>query len=154
MHNVSKLTCYAARRNIMRNVYTISRTNPKEITMWTDLNERLIVIDIDMSVDILHWSVFICHFYQVYSCWQAVESLWSLLSFGGSVVVVIVWQLDLQLHMQSMSISDKVLSSNPVHGEVYSIQHYVIEFISNLRQVGGFLRVLRFPPPIKLPATI
>jgi hypothetical protein len=30
------------------------------------------------------------------------------------------------------------------------VQHYVINFVSNLRQVGGFLRVLRFPPPIKL----
>jgi len=30
------------------------------------------------------------------------------------------------------------------------VQHYVIKFVSNLRQVGGFLRVLRFPPPIKL----
>jgi hypothetical protein len=33
--------------------------------------------------------------------------------------------------------------------EVYSIQHYVIKFVSDLREVGGFLRVLRFPPPIK-----
>jgi len=24
-------------------------------------------------------------------------------------------------------------------GEMYSIQHYVIEFVSDLRQVGGFL---------------
>jgi len=39
-------------------------------------------------------------------------------------------------------------------GNVYSIQHYVIKFVSNLRQVGGFLRVLRFSPPIKLTATI
>jgi hypothetical protein len=31
-----------------------------------------------------------------------------------------------------------------------SIQHYVIKFVSNVRQFGGFLRVLRFPPPIKL----
>jgi hypothetical protein len=36
--------------------------------------------------------------------------------------------------------------NHPVHGEVYSIQHYVIKFVSDLRQVGGFLR---FPPPIK-----
>ena len=50
--------------------------------------------------------------------------------------------------------SKKDVSSNPVHGEVYSIQHYVIKFVSDLRQVGGFLRVLRFPPPIKLTATI
>ena len=27
-------------------------------------------------------------------------------------------------------------------------------FVSDLRKVGGFLRVLRFPPPIKLTATI
>ena len=33
---------------------------------------------------------------------------------------------------------------------VYSIQYYVIKFVSDLRQVGGFLRVFRFPPPIKL----
>ena len=25
---------------------------------------------------------------------------------------------------------------------MYSIQHYVIKFVSNLQQVGGFLRVL------------
>jgi hypothetical protein len=29
------------------------------------------------------------------------------------------------------------------------IQHHVIKFVSDLRQVGGFLRVLQFPPPIK-----
>jgi hypothetical protein len=34
------------------------------------------------------------------------------------------------------------------------VQHYVIKFISDLRQVGGFLRVLQFPPPLKLTATI
>jgi hypothetical protein len=33
-------------------------------------------------------------------------------------------------------------------------QHYVITFISVLRQVGGFLRVFQFPPPIKLIVTI
>jgi hypothetical protein len=30
------------------------------------------------------------------------------------------------------------------------VQHYVIKFVSVLRHVGGFLRVLWFPPPIKL----
>jgi hypothetical protein len=34
----------------------------------------------------------------------------------------------------------KVVSSNPVHGEVYSIQHYVIKFVSDLRQVGRILK--------------
>ena len=42
----------------------------------------------------------------------------------------------------------KVVNSNPVHGEVYSIQHYVIKFVSDWRQVGGFLRVLWFPPTV------
>jgi hypothetical protein len=48
----------------------------------------------------------------------------------------------------------KVVSSNPANGEVHSIQHYVIKLVSDLRQVGGFLQVLRLPPPIKLTATI
>jgi hypothetical protein len=28
--------------------------------------------------------------------------------------------------------------SNPAHGEVYLIQHYVIKFVIDLRQVSGF----------------
>jgi hypothetical protein len=50
--------------------------------------------------------------------------------------------VDLQLPMQSVPFTTKVVSSNPVHGELYSIQHYVIKFISDLWQVGGFLRFL------------
>jgi hypothetical protein len=46
------------------------------------------------------------------------------------------------------------VSLNPAHGEVYSIQHYVIMFVSDLRQVSGFLQVLQFPPPVKLSATV
>ena len=38
--------------------------------------------------------------------------------------------------------------------DVYSIQHYEIKFVSDVRQVGGFLRIPRFPPPIKLTARI
>jgi hypothetical protein len=33
------------------------------------------------------------------------------------------------------------------------VQHYMIKIVCDLRQVGGFLRVLQFPPPIKLTAT-
>jgi hypothetical protein len=40
--------------------------------------------------------------------------------------------------VQSVSITTKVVSSNPVQGEVYSIQMYVIKFVSDLQQVGGF----------------
>ena len=53
-----------------------------------------------------------------------------------------------QLPMQSVPITTKVVSLNPAHGEVYSIQHYVIKIVSDLRQVCGFHQVLRFPPPI------
>ena len=67
---------------------------------------------------------------------------------------MIVWELDLQLPVQPVHITAYVVNSNPAQGEVYSIQHYVIKFVSDLRQAGGFLRVLRFPPPIKLTATI
>ena len=42
----------------------------------------------------------------------------------------------------------------PCSGEVYSIQHYVIKFVSDLRPVCCFLQVLWFLPPIKLTATI
>ena len=63
-------------------------------------------------------------------------------------------QLDLQLPVQSVPITTNVVSLNPAHGEVYSIQHYVIKFVSDLWQVGGFLRVLWFSPPIKLTAMI
>ena len=54
-----------------------------------------------------------------------------------AIVVVIVWWLDLQLHMQSVTITTKVVSSNPIHGTVYSKQHYVINYVSDLWQVDG-----------------
>ena len=44
--------------------------------------------------------------------------------------------------------STNVVCSNPAYGKVYSIQYYVISFVSNMGQVGSF------PPPIKLTATI
>ena len=56
--------------------------------------------------------------------------------------------------MQSVPITTDVVSSGLDQGEVYKLQHYVIKFVSDLQQVGSFLRVLRFPLPIKLTATI
>ena len=54
----------------------------------------------------------------------------------GAIVVVIVWQLNLQLPMMpSLPITTNVVRSNPTHCHVYSIQHYVIKF------VNCFLRV-------------
>ena len=39
--------------------------------------------------------------------------------------------------MLSEPITTKVVSSNPVYGEVYSIQHYLIKFVSDLQQTSG-----------------
>ena len=47
-----------------------------------------------------------------------------------------------------------VLSSNSAHEEVYSIQQYVIKFVSDLRHAGCSLRVFWFPRRIKLTTTI
>jgi hypothetical protein len=39
------------------------------------------------------------------------------------------WSGSLQLSVQSMPITTKVVSLNSVHDQVYSIQHYVIKFV-------------------------
>jgi hypothetical protein len=72
----------------------------------------------------------------------------------GAVVVVIVWELDLQLPVQSVPISTNFESSNLARCEVYSMQHHVMMLVSDLQQVSGSLRVLRFPLLRKLTATI
>ena len=46
-----------------------------------------------------------------------------ILQYQGAVVAVIVWQLDLQLPVELVPMTTKVVRLNPVHGEVYSIQH-------------------------------
>ena len=71
------------------------------------------------------------HYYLTYNYILPVFHL-----FYGTVVVV--WYLDLQLPVQSVPITANVVSSNPVRGEVYSIQYYVINFVCDLRQVGSF----------------
>jgi hypothetical protein len=54
-----------------------------------------------------------------------------------------------KLPVQSVPITSKVVSLNPRDCEV--IQYYVIiKFVSYLRHVGSFLRILWFPPAIKL----
>ena len=44
-----------------------------------------------------------------------------------------------KLHVQSVAITSNVVSLNSADGEVYSIQHYVIKFVSDLWEDGGFL---------------
>jgi len=52
------------------------------------------------------------------------------------------------------AISAYHVNSKPTHGKVYLIQHYVIKFVSDFRQVSGFFWALWFPPPIKLTSTL
>ena len=40
---------------------------------------------------------------------------------NGAVVAMIIWQLDLQLAMQSVHITTDVVGSTPAQGEVYNI---------------------------------
>jgi hypothetical protein len=57
------------------------------------------------------------------------------------LIVNYKWQLiilDLQLPLQSVPITIKIVSLNPAHGEVYWIQHYMIMFVSDLRHVVVF----------------
>jgi hypothetical protein len=51
---------------------------------------------------------------------------------------------------KSVPITTKVVSLNPA----VLIQLYVIKFVSDLREICGFPRVLWFPPPMKLTDTI
>jgi hypothetical protein len=46
--------------------------------------------------------------------------------------------VEFTITVQSMPITTNVVSSNPDHDEVYLIQYYVIKFVNDLRQVGGF----------------
>jgi len=72
-----------------------------------------------------------------------------LKGFGGRRIVVgflITYAISVYHHQRCEFESNS--------GEVYSMQHYVIKFASDFRQVGGFLWVLWFPPLIKLTATI
>ena len=50
-------------------------------------------------------------------------------------MVVIVWSLNLQLPMQSVSITTDVCST--------PVQHYVIKFVSDLRQVSFINKIDR-----------
>jgi hypothetical protein len=72
--------------------------------------------------------------------------------WGWGVVVVIVIGF-INTYMYAISTYYWSYEFEFAHGEVYSIQ-YVIKFVSDLRQVSGFLRVLQFPTPLTLTAKI
>ena len=49
-----------------------------------------------------------------------------------------------------ITLCDKKRLKIPQSESVYRRRPVNTKFVSDFRQVGGFLRVLRFPPPIKL----
>ena len=67
---------------------------------------------------------------------------------------MIIWSLDLQLHMQSVPITIQVLSSNPTHFDVYLIQLYMIKFSVTCDRSVVFSGYSGFLQQKKLPATI
>ena len=85
----------------------------------------------------------------LFTCWVAAQTEWP-----GVVVVVVSYDSWIYNYIQSVPIITKVVSSNPAHCELYSIQHFVIKFANDLPQVDGFLWVLRLLPLIKLTTTI
>ena len=79
-----------------------------------------------------HQCFILVGFIYIYILNVQIISLWLVHQLWMAVVVMIVWLLDLQLPVQSVPITTKVVSSNSVHDEVHSIQHYMIKFVSEL----------------------
>ena len=123
------LTKYNMKKNGKKHTYSLIEYN-----VWTDLYSK-------------EKAKCTKHFYFVVSK----KIIYLHVHYLRTGAVKVVWWLDLELPMQSVAITTNVVSSNPTHGDVYSIQHYVIKFVSILQQVSGFLW---FPPPIKLAVMI
>ena len=77
-----------------------------------------------------------------------VPELCPLINFDNGIFVVFMLLAIMLFPVPAMllsfwleAITTKVVSMNPNHGEVYSIQHYVIKFVSDVRQVRGFLHL-------------
>ena len=97
------------------------------------------------------------HFFYLLLC-HDIDEAWFVNYIVNSIIkllkillyFVFILKGCLQLPVQSMSFHTKVVIWHPAHGEMYLIQHYVIKFVSDLWQVGGFLWVFRCPSSIKL----
>jgi hypothetical protein len=55
------------------------------------------------------------------------------------MILIVSYVVVFQLPVQSLPITSQVVISNPDHGEVYLIQHYVMKFVCDLQQFYGFL---------------
>jgi hypothetical protein len=101
-----------------------------------------------------------------YNIWQSLMStlpLWRFFLLIFNMCLFAFWYADFKdrvlqyigrKHFINCKSTKGVLYYASRPSEVYSIQHYVIKFVDELWQVGGFLQDLPFPPPIKLTAMI
>ena len=118
---------------ILLSLWLLSTGNLNTLDSWQDwLNNSLMIK--------VMWPVYLWCITSLQNCW--IDKYCTLYNKFG-LCTNGTWYCD-----------TKVVSSNPAHGEVYSIQHHVIKFVSDLRQVGDFLQVFRFHPPRKLTAII
>jgi hypothetical protein len=92
------------------------------------------------------------HFRLLLSLYKSLVWTFSLISLKG-----LLWSWSygswIYNYLCNRDLSPLSCESNPVNGEVNSMQHYVIKFLIDLQRVSGFLQELWFPPPIKLIAT-
>ena len=100
-------------------------------------NLSLIMHTIQQLVEITHQNPIVTYVH-----------LTTSLFFKEIVVVVII-----QLHMQSVPITTKV-SLNPTHGEVYTIQQYIIKFVSAAGWCFSPVSTTNNPDPIPLFLTL
>jgi hypothetical protein len=94
-------------------------------------------------------------FYQEYKMlWSRINKYAFLIGFTriwyASSRLIFAWVS----YIDTCTVFDTELSDSNIYFLISlitnGVQHYVIKFVSDLRQVGGFVRVLWFHPPIKL----
>ena len=94
---------------------------------------------------------------RIHFCQCIYNSIWGcrdLMVVGFATTCAISAYHHKSCEFESYSWRGVLDTTHPTHGEVYLIRHYVVKFISDLRQVDGFLRVLWLPPLIKLTTII
>jgi hypothetical protein len=104
------------------------------VSKWREWHSILLII-----LTVIHWHLTVigclkCHIitYLAYTSMRLSSYLWDLIVFRNNVAWFGIWCNNVILYLRFY------------YSEVYSIQHHVIKFGSDLRQVGGFLLVLRF----------
>ena len=84
----------------------------------------LILAPLNLSLSFMHSSNTSTHFWRI----QYLKKI--KFNFCSTVY---------KIRVHSVPITNKVVRSNPIHGEVHSLQHYWIKFVSDLWQVSSFL---------------